>query len=87
VQGLYVRKLVYRDVRSLDDFQPWLDRLVHFPEEVVDQAYKQVPPEWLEGDEEAFERMLERLMRRRSRLPDLISDCRSAKGNSFPNWM
>src|SRR5205823_9364689 len=72
VQGLYARRLVYNRVRSLDDFQPWLDRVTHLPEEVVDQAFKQVPPEWIRGEEEAFERMLERLMGRRKRVADLI---------------
>ncbi len=32
LQGLYARRVVYEGVRSLDDFQPWLDRVVHFPE-------------------------------------------------------
>jgi HipA-like kinase len=39
IQGLYLRKLVYEGVRSIDDFQPWLDQVVHFPEELIDQAY------------------------------------------------
>jgi hypothetical protein len=86
VQGLYSRKLVYEKVRSLDDFQPWLDQIVHFPEEVIDQAYKQAPPEWIEGEEEAFEKLLEKLMKRRKLLPDLIEDCQRAKGNPFPHW-
>ena len=86
IQGLYTRKLVYELVRSLDDFQPWLDQIVHFPEEVMDQAYKQAPPEWIEGEETAFEQLLERLLRRRKRLPDLIEDCRKAKSSPFPHW-
>ena len=86
VQGLYSRRLVYDSVRSLDDFQPWLDQVVYFPEEVVDRAAKQVPPEWIEGEEEDFERMLERLLRRRKRVPDLIRDCRRAKTSPFPRW-
>ena len=53
LQGLYPRRIVYQGVRSLDDFQPWLDLVLHFPEEVIDQAWKRIPPEWLEGDEEA----------------------------------
>jgi hypothetical protein len=77
---------VYETVRSLDDFQPWLDQIVHFPEEMIDQAYKQAPPEWIEGEEDAFERLLEKLLRRRKLLPDLIADCRKAKSNPFPNW-
>ena len=38
VQGLYPRKVVYENVTSLDGFQPWLDQVVNFPEEVVDRA-------------------------------------------------
>jgi hypothetical protein len=86
IQGLYTRKLVYETVRSIDDFQPWLDQIVHFPEEVMDQAYKQAPPEWIEGEEKAFEQLLEKLLRGRKRLPDLIEDCRKAKSNPFPHW-
>src|SRR6185503_7977284 len=36
LQGLYARHLVYESVRSVDDFQPWLDQVIHFPEEVID---------------------------------------------------
>jgi hypothetical protein len=86
LQGLYSRKLVYESVRSLDDFQPWLDQIIHFPEEVMDQAFKQVPPEWLEGDQKAFEQLLEKLLRRRKGTPDLLIDCQGAKSNPFPNW-
>ena len=86
VQGLYSRRLVYERVRALDDFQPWLDRVTGFPEEEVDRAFKQIPPEWLEGEEEALERLLEQLLRRRKRVADLVSDCRKAKTNPFPRW-
>jgi hypothetical protein len=84
--GLYARPLVYRDVRSLDDFQPWLDLAMNFPEEVVDRALKGVPREWIDGDEEELERVLEELLRRRSRLPELIASAREGRSNPFPNW-
>src|SRR5437867_6998526 len=64
IQGLYTRKLVYESVRSLDDLQPWLDQIVHFPEEVIDLAYKQAPPEWIEGEEEDCEHLLEERLHR-----------------------
>ena len=86
IQGLYFRPLVYRTVRGLAEFEPWLDRIRNFPEEVVDQAVKRIPPAWLEGDEDELERLLERLMRRRARVPDLIEQCRSGRSNPFPNW-
>ena len=86
VQGLYARPVVYQSVRSVDDFQPWLDQVKNFPEEVVDHAWKRIPAEWISGEEDALERLLEELWRRRTRLPELISACREARTNPFPNW-
>ena len=84
VQGLYARKLVYEGVRSLDDFQPWLDQVVHFPEEVIDQAWKSIPPDWIEGEEDALERLLEQFFERRARVPALIEACRESRVNPSP---
>ena len=86
LQGLYFRHGVYKNVRGLDDFQPWLGRIVHFPEEVVDRAVKQIPPAWLEGEEAALESLLELLLARRSRVPALIEASRRGRSNPFPNW-
>ncbi len=86
VQGLYFRPSVYQSVTSWDSFEPWLERCIHFPEEVVDDAFKQIPREWLNGDEEELERLLTQLLRRRSRIPDLIRDCGRGRANPFPNW-
>ena len=86
VQGLYARRVVYESVSSLDDFQPWLDQVVNFPEEVIDQAWKQIPPDWIEGEEDDLERLLERLFERRKRVPQLLSACREARADPFPKW-
>ena len=87
LSGLYYRPLVYESVRSLDDFQPWLDRVVHFPEEVVDEAQRHIPRDWLPGDEaDELERLLERLMRRRRRVADLVAGCKAGRINPFRNW-
>ena len=86
LQGLYFRSSVYRAVRSLDEFQPWLDRVIHFPEEVVDNAQKQIPPEWLAEDGPALEALLMKLMQRRKRVPELIADSRRGRTNPFPGW-
>jgi hypothetical protein len=87
LQGLYARRLVYEGVRSLDDFQPWLDQAIHFPEEVIDQAWKRIPPAWIEGEEDALQDLLERLFERRKRLPELIAACRQGRTNPFPDWV
>jgi hypothetical protein len=86
LQGLYFRPQVYRNIRSLDDFQPWLDRVVHFPEDVVNEAQKQIPPEWILGDKGALDALLEKLMSRCRRVPDLIADCLRGRVNPFPQW-
>ncbi|HEY1757293.1 MAG TPA: HipA family kinase [Bryobacteraceae bacterium] len=87
IQGLYFRPLVYSGVRGLADFEPWLERIRHFPEEVVDQAVKQLPPAWLDGEEADLERLLDRLLSRRKRVADLIQDCRAGRADPFPAWV
>jgi hypothetical protein len=86
LQGLYFRPLVYASVRSLRDFEPWLDRIVHFPEDIIDEAYKQIPSAWLEGDIDSLEALLEKLLTRRKKVPELIEAARHARTNLFPNW-
>jgi hypothetical protein len=86
LQGIYPRHLVYDSVRSLDDFQPWLEQVIHFPEEVMDLAWKRIPPGWLDGEEDALQRVLELLFDRRRRVADLIAACRAGRINPFPRW-
>jgi hypothetical protein len=86
LQGLYARRVVYDSVRSLDDFQPWLDQVISFPEEVIDRAWKRIPPDWIDGEEDALDQLLSHLYERRKRVPELISACRGARTNPFPNW-
>lgn len=86
LHGLYHRPLVYERVRGWDDLEPWLTQILYFPEEVIDGAFKRVPRQWLTGEEEAFEKLLEQLLKRRSRVPDLIEDCRRARPDLFPHW-
>lgn len=84
--GLYPRRIVYKDVHSLADFEPWLDRILNFPPQVFDKALRQIPPQWLDGDEDQLERLFDNLLRRRARLPALLEACKKAPGNPFPNW-
>jgi len=87
LHGLYFRPLVYEKVTSFDDFQPWLDRVIHFPEEVIDDAWKSVPPQWMDPEDHGLlEKLLTDLLRRRKRIPDLLRSCRDARVNVFPNW-
>lgn len=85
--GAYFRTCVYDEVRSLDSFQPWLDKVRHFPPDAIDSARKEIPPEWLDGDEEEFERMLERLVRRRSHVGELIVAIHRSRPTAFAKWV
>jgi hypothetical protein len=86
IQGLYFRTNIYQSVRGWDDFQPWLDRVVYFPDEIVDAAQKQIPPEWVGEDAAELQFILEKLMSRCRRVPDLIRDSRGGRVNPFPDW-
>ncbi len=86
LQGLYFRQTVYAPVRSIADFEPWIERIRHFPEEVLDDAIKQIPASWLDPKMDDIEKLLAQLLRRRNRVADLIDDCRRGRINPFPNW-
>ena len=102
IQGLYFRPQVYEKVHGWDSFEPWLERIRHFPEEVLDQAVKRIPPRWFEetapagsgsgrlaslaAEQDALEALLEQLLRRRSRVADLIEQARDSSKQPFPNW-
>jgi hypothetical protein len=87
VSGLYSRRIVYDGVRTLDDFQPWLERITNFPAEVFDRVLRQLPPPWVADDGNRLERLLESLIRRQKRIAELIHECRKAPGNPFPRWI
>lgn len=86
LQGLYFRTSVYDEVRSLESFQPWLDLVTNFPETVIDSAWKEIPREWLAEDEDALEKMLEQLLKRRKRVTSLVEEVRGKRSTAFVNW-
>jgi len=86
LNGLYFRTSVYQEVTSLDSFQPWLDMVANFPIEVIDGAWKEIPREWLDQDEDELEKLLERLLKRRRQVPQLIQEIRRTRASTFPSW-
>jgi len=87
LHGVYRRPVVYRGVTGLESLQPWLDRVRHLPEAVVDQALKQVPLEWLPEGTGELEGMLLKLLDRRSRIDALVEDCCLAnREKAFRDW-
>lgn len=88
LQGLYFRTGVYEAAMSLVDFEPWLERIMEFPAQVLADALERVPAEWLTPeDKPALERLLERLLLRRRRVPDLIVELKLGRCDPFPRWL
>jgi len=87
MQGIYFRHCVYDSVRSLENLEPWLSQAQAMPVEVLDSAWRNMPPSWL-GKEppETCERLIETLMRRRKRLPSLLDDIHRGRISPFANW-
>jgi len=83
-QGLYGRTVVYNDVRSIDNFQPWLDRLMAIPEDVITGAWLRVPKTWIGQDARELDSLLKRLSTRRPRVPELVATSAASRG--FRDW-
>ena len=82
-----MRTDIYKEVKGYASFEPWIERILHFPEEVIDKALREIPREWLgDGEMEELEKMLERLMKRRTKVPDLIRDLKRGRSDPFPLW-
>jgi hypothetical protein len=55
-------------------------------ERSLDEITKQIPPAWYEDDFDAVLHVSEQLLRRRSRVPDLILEAKKSNRQPFPNW-
>jgi hypothetical protein len=86
-QGFYFRPIVYRGVRGLDSFEPWLTRIREAPSQLFDEAVRDMPRQWLtEEDEAALERLVDQLFRRCARIGTLIEESVRVRPSCFPAW-
>ncbi len=87
LRGLYARNRVYEGVTSMQSFGPWLERLEQrITERVLADLAGEIPPEWYADDYDAVLRLLEQLLRRRTRVPELLRSARSSNRQPFPYW-
>lgn len=84
--GLFEQPIVYENARSLEDFGPWLRAIERFPESVLFQARREIPTSWVETDEMKLDDLLEKLLRRRTRVASALSVLAMPPGSLFPNW-
>jgi hypothetical protein len=86
LRGIYARNRVYARVTGWASFEPWLTRLEELDPDRVWNIADLVPPEWYGGDMSTLERLLEQLIRRRSRIRELIASFRDSTREPFPMW-
>jgi hypothetical protein len=55
-------------------------------EQFFSDVLGEIPAEWYDGDLGAVERLIEQLLRRRPRVPELILDAKNSYRQPFPNW-
>ena len=86
LRGLYGRPAVYSEITGLQSFQPYLERLQNLDDEMLEEAASRVPPEWYGCRTDEMGQLVNALMNRRSRVPELILACQRSEKNPFPNW-
>lgn len=86
LRGVYYRNDVYRQVTGWESFEPWLTRLETMPPETIWEAANIVPPEWYGGDVAELEALVEKLLRRQSRIRELIEAFGKSDRRPFPKW-
>jgi hypothetical protein len=86
LRGVYARNVVYSGVTGWDSFEPWLSRIQALDSEQLWCAAKTVPPQWYGEDNEAMEILIMKLLDRRERIPELITQFRYSSRTPFPNW-
>jgi len=86
LRGVFARNRVYSRVTGWDSFEPWLSRVEAFAASGLGTIAEAVPPEWYGGDLGVIEHLMETLLRRRSRMRELIEHFRDSSRQPFPNW-
>ena len=86
LRGVYARNTVYAGVIGWESFEPWLSRIEDLKAETIWGIAEMVPPEWYDGDVSGFEGLVEQLLKRRSRVRELIEGFRESSREPFPNW-
>ncbi len=87
LRGVYGRNLVYAEVAGWRSFEPWLTRLEELPVGRIWEIAESVPPEWYGGNLDEMEELIERLLARRERVPELIESFRVSSRQPFPKWL
>jgi hypothetical protein len=85
-RGLSFNRDVYKWSRNWDSFQPWLSRIEDLSMDVIQQAAKDIPAAWYDGDQTELNILLEQLVQRRGQVRNLIGGLATQSFKIFDNW-
>jgi hypothetical protein len=86
LRGVYARNSVYARVTGWSSFNPWLERFEQMAPATLWEIAETVPPEWYGGDTATIEHLMEQLLKRQSRIRELILSFRNSDRAPFPLW-
>jgi len=86
-RSLYPEKRGYEIVDGWDCFDPWLTRIEKMKERVIRTIASEIPPQWYGEKKEELDHLVERLIKRRSKIRELIEIVRESPEDVFPNWL
>ncbi len=85
LRGVFARNSVYAAVTGWRSFEPWLSRIEdHRRRARSGQIAEAVPPEWYGGNLAELERLMETLLKRRSRVRELIDSLPRLQPRALP---
>lgn len=86
IRSLYPRRLVYKSVRGLRSFEPYLSRIENIDASDLEACLHEIPSEWCGNDPEQISQLGDRLYERRRRVRQLIIEAKQSSLRPFPNW-
>jgi hypothetical protein len=86
LRGVYARNFVYQEVRGWESFEPWLARIENCAPAVIQEIAGAVPPAWTGNDWAETEKLVDKIVERRSKVRELITAFRNSTRRPFPKW-
>jgi len=86
LKGIFAQRCAYSAVIGWESFEPWLSRVEQFDPQSLWEIAEAVPREWYGGEASELHKLVEKLIGRRCRVRELISQFRDSGEVPFPNW-
>lgn len=83
--GIYFQVAVYRTFSGAREIEPWFERLNTITQQHFTVWVEEMPSEWLRGDEWSLQILIERLIRRKGRVLELVEAAIEAHPKWFPD--